>query len=164
MTHAILFYDVVVWIHVTAIVLAFGVTFAYPIIGPFFASRHPSSLPALHEAQALVGKRLIAPAGGIALLAGAYLATDREYWDKVWVTVPLIILVALLGLGGAFFGPNEERAAELARRDVAAAGGGEPQLGEDYRAVSKRVAVVGSLSSVLVVVALFFMIAKPGGY
>ena len=46
---AIQFYDVVVAVHVMAIVLAFGVTFAYPIIGPYMAKNAPAALPALHR-------------------------------------------------------------------------------------------------------------------
>lgn len=162
MPPAILFYDVVVWVHVTAIVLAFGVTFAYPILIPYFQSQHPRAVPALHEAQALIGRRLITPAATVALLAGAYLATDREYWDEVWVTVPLLILLLLLGMAGAFFTPNERRAAELASRDVEAAGAGQPTWSAEYQALGKKVAGVGALASLLVLVALFFMITKPG--
>ena len=159
---AILFYDVVLWVHVTAIVLAFGVTFSYPITVPFFMRNHPRAMPAVHAAQDRVGKFLITPAATIALLAGAYLATDRDYWSEVWVTVPMVILIGLLGLGGAFFSPSEKRAAELAARDVEAAGAGRPEWSPEYEALSKRVAMVGALASVLVLVALFFMIAKPG--
>ncbi len=35
------------------------------------------------------------------------LATDRELWGEVWVTVPLAILIVLLGSGGAFFASHE---------------------------------------------------------
>jgi hypothetical protein len=81
------------------------------------------------------------------------------------VIVPLIILIALLGLGGAFFTPNERRAGELAARDVAAAGPDGPvALSPEYEALSARVAKMGALASVLVLVAIFFMAAKPGGY
>ena len=109
-----------------AIVVAFGVTFAYPILGVYVTREHPRFLPALHGAQERIGKFLITPAATIALLAGFYLASDRHYMGKVWVIVPLVILIALLGLGGAFFAPNERRAAELSARDVAAAGAGRP--------------------------------------
>ena len=158
---AVLFYDVVVALHVMAIVIAFGVTFAYPLMYPYTQSRHPRALPALHDTQSRVGKFLITPAATVALLLGAYLASDRDYWGEVWVIVPLIILLLLLGLGGAFFGPQEERAAELARRDVAASGEGEVVLSDEYNAVSRRVAMVGGLANVLILTAVFFMVAKP---
>ena len=162
---AIYFYDVVLSIHIMAVVVAFGVTFAYPILGVYVTREHPRLLPALHGAQERIGKFLITPAATIALIAGFYLASDRDYMGKVWVIVPLVILIALLGLGGAFFGPNEKRASELAARDVAAAGPDGPvTLSPAYTAVAARVAKVGALASVLILVAIFFMTAKPGGY
>ena len=162
---AIYFYDVVLSIHIMAIVIAFGVTFAYPILFTYVTREHPRILPGLHGAQERIGKFLITPAATIALIAGFYLAGDRDYMGKVWVIVPLIILIALLGRGGAVFAPNERRAHELAARDVAAAGPDGPvTLSPEYQALSGRIAKVGALSSVLVLVAIFFMAAKPGGY
>ena len=162
---AIYFYDVVLSIHIMAIVIAFGVTFAYPVLFTYVTREHPRMLPVLHGAQERIGKFLITPAGTIALIAGFYLASDRDYMGKVWVIVPLIILIALLGLGGAFFGPTERRAHELSARDVAAAGPDGPvALSPEYQAVAARIAKVGALASVLVLVAIFFMAAKPGGY
>src|SRR3954451_19685538 len=146
MLPAIFFYDVVLALHIAAIVVAFGVTFAYPVIGIYVTREQPRFLPTLHAAQERVGRFIIAPAGTIALLAGFYLASDRDYMGKIWVIVPLIILIALLGLGGAFFGPNEKRASELAARDVAAAGPDGPvTLSPEYQAVSSRLARAGLL-------------------
>ena len=162
---AIYFYDVILSVHIMAVVVAFGVTFAYPILGVYVTREHPRMLPALHAAQERIGRFLITPAATVALIAGFYLAGDRDYMGKVWVIVPLVILIALLGLGGAFFGPNEKRAGELAARDVAAAGPDGPvTLSPEYTAVAARVAKVGALASVLILVAIFFMTAKPGGY
>src|SRR3954452_18448348 len=165
MVEAIYFYDVVLFVHIAAIVIAFGVTFAYPIIGIYVTREHPRFLPVLHGAQNRVDRFLITPAATVALLAGFYLASDRHYMGKIWVIVPLVILVTLLGLGGAFFNPSERRAAELCARDVAAAGPDGPvTLSPEYEALAARVAKVGALASLLVLVAIFFMAAKPGGY
>jgi uncharacterized membrane protein len=162
---AIYFYDVVLSVHIAAIVIAFGVTFAYPIIGVYVTREQPRFLPELHAVQERIGKFLMTPAATIALLAGFYLASDRDYMGKIWVIVPLIILIGLLGLGGAFFGPSERRASELAARDVATAGPSGPvTLSPEYEALSTRIAQVGALANVLILVAIFFMAAKPGGY
>lgn len=150
----ILFYDVVVAIHVAAIVMAFGVTFAYPVFIPWVVRNHPESLPVIHGIQDRVGKYLITPAATIALLAGVYLASDRDYWKQPWVTVPLVILVVLLGMGGAFFSPRERKLAELAKRDGT-------DLSEEYYAAARPVAIGGAIASVLVLVAIFMMIVKP---
>jgi uncharacterized membrane protein len=162
---AIYFYDVILALHIAAIVIAFGVTFAYPVIGIYVTREQPRFLPVLHAAQERVGRLIITPAATIALLAGFYLASDRDYMGKIWVIVPLIILIGLLGLGGAFFGPSEKRASELSRRDVEAAGpDGAVTLSAEYTALAARIAKAGGLANVLILVAIFFMAAKPGGY
>lgn len=158
---AVEFYNVVVWLHVSAIVLAFGVTFAYPLMGPFLGKNHPRMVPVFHEMQVMIGKKLIAPAGGVALLTGIYLATDAEVWDEVWVTVPLIILLVLLIMGGTFFGPQGEKAAELATRDVAASGDGAVSFSPEYVAVRERLVSAGRIAGLSVILAIYFMVAKP---
>lgn len=151
---AITSYQVVLAVHVMAIVLAFGVTFSYPILYPFLTRNHPQALGPIHEAQERIGKLLIMPFSVLALLTGLYMAIDRELFDRIWVQVPMAILIILLGLGGAFFSPTERRAAELARN---------PESPE-YQAMVGKIAKVGALSSVLVLTAIFFMVTKPGGY
>jgi hypothetical protein len=154
---AVTFYSVVVAVHVMAIVLAFGVTFAYPILGPFIGKNHPGSLRAFHEAQERIGKFLITPFATLALITGIYLASDQDLFDKIWVQVPMGILIVLLGLGGAFFAPTERKAAALAPAE------GQPPSPE-YMALNMRVAKVGTAANLLVLVAIFMMVAKPGGY
>lgn len=149
---AIRFYDAVVALHVMAIIIAFGVVFTYPLATPYIAKHHTASLAAWHGLQAKIGQRIIAPVGGIALLLGAYLATDADVWDQVWVTVPLVILIVLLGVGGAYLGPREQRLSEL----------GKDPSAPEYQALSKTVLTVQSAFAVLVLVAVFFMVTKLG--
>jgi len=70
-------------------------------------------------------------------------------------------IVVLLVLQLAVLGRTERRLAELAERDIAAAGSGEVELSDEYWAASKRSAIWGSLAGVLVLVILFFMVVKP---
>jgi hypothetical protein len=151
---AILFYDVIVAVHVMAIILAFGVTFAYPLLEVCLVRNAPESMPAFHRAQVLVSRALITPAATVALLAGIYLAGDRDYFSELWVQVPFAILIIVLGLTGAFFIPTEKRLAEAAERGVD---------GEPYQALVRRHAMVGATASGLVLVAVFFMVTKLGG-
>jgi uncharacterized membrane protein len=157
----VLFYDVVLAVHIAAIVVAFGVTFAYPILFPTVRRVSPAALPAVHAAQGRIGRMLITPAMVVALAAGIYLASDRHYWSETWVTVPFVILIVLFGLGGAFFAPRERKLAEISQRDVDASGGGEVRFSEEYETLSRQVATVGAFASLLVLVAVFFMAAKP---
>lgn len=149
---ALLFYDVVTAVHVMSIVLAFGVTFAYPIMGPYLGKNHPGSLAAFHGVQERIGKFLITPFATLALLTGIYLASDRDYFGEIWVQVPMAILIILLGMGGAVFSPLERKAAELAANPAS----------PEYQATVAKVARAGQLAGVLILVAIFFMVAKPG--
>jgi hypothetical protein len=144
MPTAILFYDVVLSIHVMAVVAAFGVWFAYPLL----VARGDAGA---HRAQVRVARTVVTPAGTLALLAGVYLASDRSYWSEVWVSVPLVILVVLLGITGGYFVPRQERLAELA----------EGGAGPEYAALATQVARVAFLAAALVVVAIFLMVVKP---
>lgn len=154
---AILFYDVVVFVHVAAIVAAFGVTFVYPVVFPWLQRAHPQVLATAHEAQSLIGKRIIGPSAILALASGIYLAADRDLFSESWVTVPLTALILLIAGGPLFFVPRERRAAELARRDAAAGG----TLSAEYAANARVLALGGVVSTLLVLTALFFMIVKP---
>jgi hypothetical protein len=165
MAPAILFYDVVVAVHVAAIVIAFGVTFAFPFIDAQLVRLSPRSLPAWHRTRAALDGKFVTPAMGLATVAGIYAASDRDLWDKVWVTIPFAIMIVLFGLVGAFFTPQDRKLADLAERDLAAApAGGQVAFSAEYQAMAKRMAVAGTAAGLLILTAIFFMVVKPGGY
>ena len=149
---AILFYDVVLWVHVVAVLVAFGGVFWYPVWFRIVRDWEPVDRARFHRAQATFGKFVISPFLLLLVIAGAYLASDRDYWSEVWVTVPLVIAIVIGGLGGVFFGPREEKLAELA-----GSGGGA-----EYERIFAQVRNVGYLSMVLILVAAFFMVTKLG--
>jgi uncharacterized membrane protein len=155
---AFAFYDVVVAVHVMAVVAAFGVTFAYPVFVPWLRRTHPEAMPAVHDSRDRLGRLLMSPGMGVVLIAGIYLATKAKVWSEAWVTVPLVILIVIGALGGMFFAPNERRLGELARRDLATGKG----FSAEYDALFARVATAGLATIALVLIAIFFMVAKPG--
>jgi uncharacterized membrane protein len=155
---AITFYSVVLSVHIMAVVVAFGVSFAYPVFMPWARRTHPQAMPVVHQLSDRLGKLVMSPAMVVVLLAGIYLASDADAWSEAWVTVPLVILIVIGALGGMFFAPNERRLAELARRDTS--GGGE--LSAEYDVLFRRVAAVGYVVCALVLIAIFFMTTKPG--
>ncbi len=157
---AITLYSVVLSVHIMAVVVAFGVLFAYPAFMPWARRNHPQAMPVVHELSGRLGRFVTSPAMVIVLLAGIYLASDADVWSEVWVSVPLVILLLIGGLGGMFFAPNERRLAELARRDLA--DGDHRTLSAEYDELFRRVAAAGYVTMALVLVAIFFMAAKPG--
>jgi uncharacterized membrane protein len=91
------------------------------------------------------------------LAFGIYLATRGHHWGELWVTVPLVLLVVIGALGGAVVVPASRRMAELARTDVAAGGGWSAAYEREYR----RYMTVEVLLAFCVLLAVFFMAAKP---
>ena len=106
---AVSFYDVVLWIHITSVVVAFGALFAYPVFLGVNAQAPIRERANLHRLQIAFSKRVTGPVIGLVLLAGAYLATDRDLWSEVWVTIPLIMLFVIAGLGATVLRRGEEQ-------------------------------------------------------
>lgn len=159
---AVAFYTFVLAVHIAAIVIAFGVTFAYPVMYAVGIRAEPRSMPGMHRIQDHVGKRVISPFMGLALLAGIYLASKLHVWSDFYVQWGLGAIIVLGALGGAYFAPRERRLAELAERDVAASGDGEVKFGEEYKALRQQVLTVGLIANVLVLVTIYFMTAQTG--
>ena len=57
--------------------------------------------------------------------------------------------------------PTSKRAEQAAEHDIAAAGGGEIEISEEYRALVRRLSTVGTLLSVLVLVTIVIMACSP---
>ncbi len=158
---AVTFYDVVLAIHIIAVVVAFGVTFAYPIIFAVAGKREPRSLPLMHRISYTVERMLVNPGLLLVLLAGIYLASDGHHWSEFFVQWGLAVVVVIGALVGAVMIPAGKRAEQLAERDIAASGDGQVELSADYQAVVRRLQTVGSLLSALVLLTIFFMATKP---
>jgi uncharacterized membrane protein len=158
LTLAVTFYDVVLTVHILAVVVAFGVVFAYPVIDAQVRRAGPADLAALHRLHVAVARRVVTPAMTVVLLAGLYLALDRWSLGDPWISVTFAILFVLFGLNGAVLVPTDVRLAELAERDHAAGG----TASADYERQARRAALFGALALALVVVAIFLMVAKPG--
>jgi uncharacterized membrane protein len=155
---AIAFYDVVLAVHIVAVVAAFGVTFAWPVLLAQAQRTDVRDLAALHRFQAILSGRLVTPAMVVVLVAGVYLASDRWSLGDGWISATFAILIVLFGLVGAVLTPGERRLAELADRDAAAGG----TRSAEYEAASRRYALSGGLASALVIVAIVLMVTKPG--
>jgi hypothetical protein len=159
---AVTFYTFVLAVHIAAIVIAFGVTFAYPVLYAVGIRAEPRSMPGLHRIQDAVGKRVISPFMGLALLAGIYLASELHTWSDFYVQWGIAVIVIIGALGGAFFAPRERRLAELAEGDVAAAGEGEVTFGEEYKSLRQQLFMVNLGVSLVILLTIFFMVAQTG--
>jgi len=150
-------YSVGLFIHILAVVLAFGPTFAYGLIFSVMP-KYPRSAPAFFEAIRKVDTYLVNPAMLIVLLAGIYVMADGN-WDgsEAFITVGFLAIIVLLGLQHAFFRPQGRKAQELAERDLK----NGDSFSEEFEEVSRRLSTVGPIAGLIVVVTIFFMTVKP---
>jgi hypothetical protein len=162
MVPAVAFETFVLAGHIASVVIAFGVTFAYPVMYAVGLKREQRSMPGFHRIQDSVGKFVISPFLGLALLCGIYLASHLKAWSDFYVQWGLAAILVLGGLGGAFFAPRERKLAELAERDIAAAGAGEVAFSSEYLTLRRQVAIVGYVSAALVLLTIYFMTAHTG--
>jgi hypothetical protein len=166
MPAAVTFYTFVLAVHIASIVIAFGVTFAYPVMYAVGIRAEPRSMPGLHRIQDSVGKFVISPFIGLALLAGIYLASKLHSWSDFYVQWGIAMIVILGALGGAFFAPRERRLADLAASDIAAAEQSSPGesivFGEEYKRLRLLVFRVNVLASALILLTIYFMTAQTG--
>jgi uncharacterized membrane protein len=150
-------YKFALFLHILAVVFAFGPTFGYA----FFFSvtpQFPRATPAVLAGIEKIDRYLITPGMIVLLLAGLYLLSDGP-WETsdAFVGVGFLAIIVLFGLQHGFFRPQSARARELAERDLQAG----DELGPEFMAVSDRLSKVGTLAGLIVVVTVFFMAYKP---
>lgn len=150
-------YGLTLVLHIASIAVAFGAIASQPLTLRAVRSDSPGSVAALLRAQRRLGNAVVAPAATLALVAGAVLATLGGLWGELWVSLPLSLLVYVLGLHGAFVVPTGRRLEALASRGED--GETAPRARSD--ALARRLAVGNYLSVLAIVLALALMVLKP---
>jgi uncharacterized membrane protein len=150
-------YKIGLFLHILAVVLAFGPTFGYAF---FFSvtTQFPRATPAILTGIQKTDRYLVNPGMIVLLLAGIYLLADGP-WEAgdAFISVGFLAIVVLFGLQHAFFGPQVRKAKELAERDLESG----DALSEEFVAVGDRIGKVGTLAGLIVAVTIFFMAYKP---
>jgi len=152
-------YKLALFLHIVAVVLAFGPTFGY---GFFFSvvPRYPRAAPAILEGIQKADRYLVNPGMIVLLLAGIYmLVASDSAWSgsDAFITVGFIAIIVLFGLQHAFFQPRVRLLKEMAERDLERG----DTLSAEFEAGGERVGKVGTLAGLIVVVTIFFMTYKP---
>lgn len=150
-------YKIALFLHILAVVLAFGPTFGYA----FFFSvtpQFPRATPAILAGIQKIDRYLVNPGLIVVLLAGIYLLADGP-WEAgdAYISAGFLAIIVLFGLQHAFFQPQVRKARELAERDLKSG----DSLGDEFLALSDRIGKVGTLAGLIVVVTIFFMAYKP---
>jgi amino acid permease len=150
-------YSIGLFIHILAVVLAFGPTFGYGFLFAV-APQYPRATPALMAGVQKIDRYLVNPGMVVILIAGLYLLSKGN-WDasESFIAVGFVAIIALFGLQHGFFGPQTRKAKELAERDLESG----DTLGDEFNAISRRLGQVGALAGLIVAVTIFFMVVKP---
>lgn len=150
-------YKFALFLHILAVVLAFGPTFGYAL---FFSvvPQHPRATPAILAGIQKTDRYLVNPGMVVLLLAGIYLLADGPWkTSDAFISVGFLAIIALFGLQHGFFQPKVRQARALAERDLKS----DDALSDEFTALGDRIGKVGSLAGLAVVVTIFFMAYKP---
>ena len=162
-TAAVTSYNFSVFLHITAVVVGFGATFAEAITFPVAMRVGQRHLPYVHRLQLAINQWLATPALVVILATGFYQVADGDWkFGDVWLSGTFAIVIVLGGLLGAYFIPEDRRLAAMAERDLEATPAGDVQVSQAYLVRARREGIVGALTGLLIVAAVFLMVTKPG--
>ncbi len=162
------FTNLVLAVHILAVIVGFGATFAYPIFFSAGARLDPGSMPWFFRMMQLMTRRLIYPGLLIVLVAGIYLASKEKQFGAFYVQWGFFAVIALGGVEGAFMAPRLRTLIEVSGRDLAAAGDRSSpdsipfEFSSDYRAVFNQLSIGGAVQSLIVVLTVFLMATHAG--
>jgi uncharacterized membrane protein len=150
-------YKFALFLHILAVVLAFGPTFGYA----FFFSvtpQHPRATPAILSGIQKTDRFLVNPGMVVLLLSALYLLADGP-WETsdAFIGIGFLAIIVLFGLQHGFFRPKTAEAKALAERDLQAG----DEFSEEFTALADRISRVGTLAGLIVIVTIFFMAYKP---
>src|SRR3712207_2867382 len=107
---AVTLYSVSVFLHVTAVVVGFGSTFAESVMFPVALKLSNRHLPYVHRLQLALNSWFATPALVVVLVTGVYqvIAGPWSFGD-FWISASLAIVIALGALIGAYFIPADRK-------------------------------------------------------
>jgi uncharacterized membrane protein len=160
---AISTYEVSLVVHITAAIIGLGATFAESLTFPVAMRLDARHLPYKHRLQFTINLYLALPALVVLLPTGIYQASEAGYdLDTVWLTGAMGIVLVLAVMIGGYFIPEDRRLQAMAERDIAASQGGPVSVSDEYRRRVLIEEMLGHAAGLLVIAAVYLMVAKPG--
>ena len=153
-------YNISLWLHISSAVVGLGATFALAVGFPLALRLDARYLPFVHHLSMEVTRKLASPALLLLIITGIYQGVDAKVMDEPWIGITFAIAIVLGGLQGAYFVPTDKKLAALAEKELA---DGSTTLSEDYQRQAQREGGIGALAGLLIIVAVFLMVIKPGG-
>jgi uncharacterized membrane protein len=160
--------QVVLAVHILAVVIGFGSIFAYPMLFAAAARHDPGVTPWLLRSRQRVGRYLVNPGLLVVVIAGIYLASKLDQWSNFYVGWGIVAAIVLGALEGSYIIRPAGRLATLAERDLAAtaipAGGQRTSAtwSPEYTAGIRRFTLVGNAMALIVFLTVLFMSLQLG--
>lgn len=152
-------YEISVFVHISAVVVGFGATFAEAIMFPVAMKAGVRHLPYVHQLQLAINQRFAGPALGLIVVTGIYQTIDGDWgFGSFWISATFLIAIALGAMNGAYFVPTDRKLTVQAQREIDETG----NVSDDYQAQARREGVMGAIAGLLVILAIFLMVTKPG--
>lgn len=156
-------YELSLFLHITAVMVGFGATFAESVLFPVAMRMSRRHLPYVHRLQLTINRFFAAPALIVVIATGFYQVADADWsLGDFWLSATIVIVLVVGGLVTGYFIPADRRLGPMVEREIAAAGSGEVELSDEYARGARMEGIVGAVTGVLLVVAVFLMVVKPG--
>lgn len=156
-------YNISLWIHITAVVVGLGATFAESILMPVAMKGDPRHMPLVFRIQLTLNRFFAQPALLLIIITGIYQAIEYNFdFGAFWISATFVIVILLGGITGGYFIPTDRKLLAISERDIKAAGDGPVEFSEEFHNLSRGEAFFGPVTGLLVVAAIFLMVVKPG--
>lgn len=151
------------FLHILLAILAFGPTFAFPLISGAGGKEPQHGNFALRVSE-IIEKRLVIPAAALLPLIGAWMIFERgwDLWASEWLWIAILIYTATFFYAVTLQRTTLHRLIEITKNPPPASEGASGPPPEMERLV-KRMQVGGMLMGLAVVTVLLLMVWKPGG-
>jgi uncharacterized membrane protein len=161
---AITSYEFSLFLHITAVMVGFGATFAESVMFPVAMRLSPRHLPYVHRLQLVINQFFAVPALLIVIATGFYQVSEGNWeFGDFWLsaTFAIVIVIAILNL--AYFIPQDRKLGPMITRELEATPpGGEFVPSQEYQRGAMREGIAGAATGVLLIIAVLLMVDKPG--
>ena len=155
-----------IFLHITAVVVGFGVTFSESVMFPVAMKMSARNLPFVHRLQLVINQFFAIPAAIEVAATGVY-QVDKYNFDygNFWLSATIAILVVIFLTNILFFIPTDRKLLPIITKAIADAGDKELTLSDlppEYQRWGRAEGIVGSIMGILLIAAIYFMTTKPG--
>jgi uncharacterized membrane protein len=159
-------YEFSIFLHITAVVVGFGATFSESVMFPVAMKMSARHLPFVHRLQLVLNQFFAIPAALVIAATGVYQVDKLNFdYGDFWLSGTITILVVLFLVNVLFFIPVDRRLLPIIEKAIADAGDRELTLQDlppTYQRLGRAEGIVGSIMGILLIVAIYFMVTKPG--